>query len=97
MAMNSQVHKSIEVAKIVGQEMIDFYVENGFLMVPDVEAPGTNVNQKAGLNREILRSHWNNLHQTLSCKCGAVKEVHPAYTRQTCHKCGYVHKDNRKT
>ena len=63
----------------------------------DMDNPGSKVKQKAGLNREILRSHWSNLHQTLSCKCGAVKEVNPAYTSQTCCTCGYIHKDNRKT
>ena len=61
----------------------------------DVDHPGTNVKQKAGLNREILRSHWSRWAQRLSYTCGEIKYVNPAYTRQTCHKDSDIDKDHR--
>ena len=58
------------------------------------EKPGRNVKAKAGLNRKILASAWGTLELCLNYKM-EVRHVHPAYTSQTCHKCGHVDKDNR--
>ena len=44
-----------------------------------VEEPGTNVKQKAGLNREIP-----------DYKAGPVVRVDPTYTSQTCAVCGHT-------
>ena len=60
------------------------------------EAPGKNVKQKTGLNRSILRSVWGKLEQCLAYK-SQIEKVPAAYTSQTCNKCGYVDKKNRKT
>ncbi len=60
-----------------------------------VEAPGTQVKQKAGLNREILASGWHQLERKLAYKCGAVVKVDPKHTSQTCHHCGCVDPRNR--
>ncbi len=60
-----------------------------------VEEPGTNVKQKAGLNREILASGWHQLERKLAYKCGAVHKVDPRHTSQTCHRCGCVDRRNR--
>ncbi|MCY4520543.1 MAG: transposase [Caldilineaceae bacterium] len=60
-----------------------------------VEQPGRNVKQKAGLNRRILASGWGGLELKLAYKAGEVIKVNPAYTSQTCSRCGYVHKANR--
>ena len=57
--------------------------------------PGKNVKAKAGLNRVILASGWGKLQQFLEYKAGELLAVPPAYTSQTCHKCGHVDKANR--
>ena len=62
----------------------------------DSDNPGRNVKQKAGLNREILKSAWGKLEQCLSYKSNVIKVPAP-YTSQQCHKCGHTEKDNRKT
>ena len=62
-----------------------------------VEEPGRNVKQKAGLNREILKSNWGRLERFLDYKAGQVVRVDPAYTSQTCAACGHVGKENRRT
>ena len=59
--------------------------------------PGKNVRQKAGLNREILKTSWGALRQMLGYKAGAVVEINPAYTSQTCSACGVVDADSRRT
>ena len=62
-----------------------------------VEEPGRNVRQKAGLNREILKSNWGRTEQMLDYKARQVVRVPPAYTSQTCAACGHVDKENRRT
>ena len=61
-----------------------------------MDSPGTNVRQKAGLNRGILATGWYKLERCLSYKVSVVK-VPAAYTSQTCHACGYMDKANRKS
>ncbi|MCY4046679.1 MAG: transposase [Candidatus Dadabacteria bacterium] len=58
--------------------------------------PGKNVRQKAGLNREILASAWGNFENKLAYKCGTLIKVEPAYTSQTCSRCGNIDKESRK-
>ena len=60
------------------------------------EAPGKNVRQKAGLNREILATGWYKLEQCLAYKT-EINKVPAQYTSQACNKCGHVAKENRKT
>ncbi len=60
------------------------------------EKPGTNVRAKSGLNRVILASCWGKFHQCLDYKTNT-NYINPAYTSQTCNKCGNVDKENRKT
>ena len=62
-----------------------------------VEAPGTNVKAKAGLNRAILASGWGGLERNLSYKAGRRVRVNAAHTSQTCHGCGHVGAGNRRT
>ena len=62
-----------------------------------IDSPGKNVKQKAGLNRAILDTAFGELRRNLEYKCGRLIEVNPAYTSQTCSKCEYVDKENRKT
>ena len=59
------------------------------------EEPGTNVKAKAGLNRAILASGWGQLERKLAYKAGQVVKVDPAYTSQTCSRCGHVGQANR--
>ena len=62
-----------------------------------IENPGKNVKQKAELNRAILDTAFGEIRKNLEYKCGRLIEVNPAYTSQTCHKCGHADKENRKT
>lgn len=66
-----------------------------------VEAPGTNVAQKAGLNRALLEPGFGIIRLQLAYKQAArghrFIQVNPAFTSQTCPQadCGHVHADNR--
>jgi transposase len=63
----------------------------------DRRAPGRNVRQKAGLNREILRSGWGLLARRLEDKApGRVEKIRPAFTSQRCSACGHVDAESRK-
>ena len=82
-----------------------------FAAVPDpVPAPGTgqvvgidrgvavSAAQKAGLNREILRSGWDLLVRRLQDKApGRVEKVKPRYTSQRCSACGQADRDSRES
>jgi len=60
--------------------------------------PGRNVCQKAGLNREILRSGWGLLVRRLEDKArGRVEKVNPAFTSQRCSVCGHVDARSRES
>jgi putative transposase len=60
--------------------------------------PGWNVRQKAGLNREILRSGWGLLVRRLEDKApGRVEKISPAFTSQRCSACGHVDADSRES
>ena len=63
----------------------------------DTENHGTNVRQKAGLNRSILNTGWHGIKTKLDYKAGRVIEVNPKYTSQTCNECGVVDIRSRKT
>jgi putative transposase len=61
-------------------------------------APGRNVAQKAGLNREISRSGWGALVRRLEDKApDRVQKVPPAYTSQCCSACGQVDARSRES
>lgn len=62
-----------------------------------LEKPGRNVKAKTGLNRAIQATNWSQLERMLQYKAFRVEKVNPMYTSQTCHRCGYVSKDNRPT
>ncbi len=54
--------------------------------------------QKAGLNREILRSGWGLLARRLEDKApGRVEKVRPAFTSQRCSACGHVDAESRES
>jgi putative transposase len=60
--------------------------------------PGRNVRQKAGLNREIMRSGWGLLVRRLQDKApGRVEKVKPAFTSQRCSACGHVDAESRES
>ncbi|TKK91551.1 transposase [Herbidospora galbida] len=63
-----------------------------------IERPGRNVRQKAGLNRDILAAGWGRLDARLKDKASVrVVKVNPAYTSQTCNRCGHRDPDNRES
>jgi putative transposase len=64
------------------------------------ENPGKNVQQKADLNKSMLRVGWGEMIRQLNYKSkwkgGGLFVVDPAYTSQMCSECGHVEKGNRK-
>ena len=62
-----------------------------------VAEPGTKIKQKAGLNREILKSGWGQLEIYLGYKAHTLTRVPAHHTSQQCNKCGFIDKENRKT
>jgi putative transposase len=64
-----------------------------------LEAPGNQVKQKAGLNRCILSQGWGRFLGMMEYKAiwngGRLVRVNPAYSSQTCHRCGHVSAENR--
>ncbi|MDO4936766.1 MAG: transposase, partial [Sutterellaceae bacterium] len=64
-----------------------------------VEEPGTNVKQKSGLNRAILRTGFYGQLQAIGWAMtktgGIVVKVDPKYTSRQCPKCGCEDKKNR--
>ena len=64
-----------------------------------IEAPGKQVRQKAGLNREILDRGWGMFGEMLLYKTGwagkRVIKVAPHHSPQECSACGYVAAENR--
>lgn len=65
------------------------------------EAPGKNVAQKRGMNREILARRWGEIKRQLEYKCvwygSRLVLVDPRYSSQECSACAHVSADNRKT
>ncbi len=61
-----------------------------------VEKPGSNIKQKSGLNRSILKTGWYKLERALAYKT-TIHKVAPNYTSQRCHHCGTTDRKNRKT
>jgi putative transposase len=59
-----------------------------------VKAPGRNVSQKSGLNRNILDAAWSRFGWMLSYKLswsgGRLEEEVAAFSSQTCSACGHV-------
>lgn len=66
-----------------------------------VTEPGRNVRQKAGLNRAILAKGWHRMELAIRNAARStgteVVLVNPAYTSQTCDRCGHVDAKNRKS
>ncbi|MEU4537913.1 transposase [Streptosporangium sp. NPDC023825] len=66
-----------------------------------LQAPGTNVAAKSGLNRSILDAGWGVFLTILSHKAeSAGREliaVNPANTSRICARCGHCAKENRPT
>ena len=66
-----------------------------------VEQPGTQVRQKAGLNRAILEMGWGRfltlLEYKVAAQGGQLVLVPAAYSSQACPQCGHTAKANRPT
>jgi transposase len=69
---------------------------------PDPAKPGSYLpnrrRAKAGLNRGIRSNGWGLLVQRLENKAaGRVERINPAYTSQTCSRCGHCAPGNRES
>ncbi|WP_190137842.1 RNA-guided endonuclease InsQ/TnpB family protein [Streptomyces longispororuber] len=66
-----------------------------------LEDPGSRVRQKAGLNRALLDVGFGEIRRQLAYKApwygSVLSAVNPAYTSQTCHRCGHVDSKSRRT
>lgn len=61
-----------------------------------IDAPGTNVAAKRGLNRAILNVGWHQIETMLAYKAHKLIKVNPAFSSQTCAVCGCVDRRSRK-
>ncbi len=66
-----------------------------------LDNPGKNVRQKSGLNRGILEQGWGQMYQQIAYKAASAGKqfvrIPPAYTSQTCSKCGVPDKQSRRS
>ncbi|WP_342745298.1 transposase, partial [Streptomyces colonosanans] len=66
-----------------------------------VDSPGTNVAQKAGLNRSILQESWGRMRRMLAYKLerhgGTLAAIPARHTSQRCHACGFITPGNRES
>lgn len=66
-----------------------------------IEAPGTNVRAKSGLNKVILDQGWFEFRRQLDYKTawngGHLVAVPPHNTSRACPCCGHIAKENRQT
>jgi putative transposase len=66
-----------------------------------IENPGSNVRQKAGLNRSILEQGWfqfeNFLAYKLEAAGGSLIKVNPRNTSRKCPHCGSIDARNRES
>jgi putative transposase len=66
-----------------------------------VNAPGTHVRQKAGLNRAMLDAGWSQFTSIVAAKAEEagrqVVFVEARFMSQTCSRCGYVAAESRPT
>jgi putative transposase len=66
-----------------------------------IENPGSNVRQKAGLNRSILDIGWSQFATFLTYKLvavgGELRTIAPQHTSTTCSCCGVTDKTHRKS
>ncbi len=64
-----------------------------------IDAPGTNVKAKSGLNKSILDQGWGEFKRQLEYKLdwlgGILVKVNPKHTSQRCNVCGHTEKANR--
>ncbi|MDE0373114.1 MAG: transposase [Rhodospirillales bacterium] len=90
---------SREIADMAGTVVIEDLKVGAMTRSAKVTAddPGSNVRQKAGLDREILATGWSQLRAMLEYKAANVIAVNPACTSQTCRSCGSADSLNRKT
>lgn len=61
-----------------------------------LDAPGTKVAAKAGLNRAILNVGWHQIETMLTYKANNLIRINPAYTSQSCSQCGCIDSASRK-
>lgn len=77
----------------------DIAKNHGIVVLEDLK-PARMVHFNYGLSRSILDAGWSMLQQMLEYKLeerkGQLVLVDPAYTSQTCNRCGYVNSVNRK-
>ncbi|MEJ8631954.1 transposase [Streptomyces sp. MS2.AVA.5] len=67
----------------------------------DALNPGRNVRAKAGLNRAVLDVGFGEIRRQIEYKAAwhgaTVTAVNPAYTSQTCNRCGHTDGKSRRT
>ncbi len=65
-----------------------------------VEDPGKNIKQKSGLNRSLIEQQLGKVVNQLDYKVlstgGKLHKIPAQYTSQTCSRCGWIDKENRK-
>jgi len=71
------------------------------ISLEDLKIKEMKESNKKFLNRLISDVSWDSLLQKIKYKSEMknkiVREIHPAYTSQRCHSCGFISKNNRKS
>jgi putative transposase len=99
--LNKQIQKVKKMHQSITNKRLDFLhkvstdLANNYGLVfrEDLNIKGM---VKSKLSRHISDASWGKFFELLEYKTNVVK-VNPAYTSQTCNKCGYISKENRKT
>ena len=101
--------KSNKMFKKIKNKKEDFFhklsteLTNKFdrITVEKLEIKKMKESKSTRLNRLISDVSWDSLLQKLNYKSEMknkiIREIHPAYTSRRCSKCGFIHKNNRKS
>lgn len=82
----------------VSKDLTDNYNR---ITIEDLKIKDMKESNSTHLNRMISDVSWNSVISKIKYKATEknvlVREINPAFTSQRCNRCGFIHKDNRKT
>ena len=85
---------SVSVAKVLGSSS-ELSMKYSDIIIENLDVLKMSKGDSK-LSKHILDCAWGNFFEMLEYKTN-VHRINPAYTSQTCSKCGYIDSQNRKT